>query len=387
MMKHGLIAACFTVTILLYTLYSFTQVDLNLTLSSFPVYQEIQQKLLWLGYYNRPASSVIFVSLVVMMFLNYVFMQKSNFFSGRNKRFFVFLVLAAAFAGLISYPAFSHDFFNYMFDARIVTLYHQNPYYFRALDFPGDLWVRFMHWTHRTYPYGPVWLLLTLPFSFLGFGKFVLTLFLFKAMFVSFYLLNVYLVYRIASLSGRKNPLDAAALFAFNPLIITETLVSPHNESALLTFLLLSLYFLFRGRRGFISGLCFLVAALVKYVSAVLLPLYFFPGLRRKSGHFFVILAVLLLLPLTLEINLREAYPWYFVPLLGMMVLSGNAIFSGLVTVLSFGALLRYTFYLQSGTYSPDQYLLMDWLLLLPISFWLIYYLLKISVFRLRQHR
>jgi len=63
---------------------------------------------------------------------------------------------------LFSYPFLSHDLFNYLFDAKIVTFYHQNPYILKALDFPSDPWLRFMHWTHRTYPYGPSFLFLTL---------------------------------------------------------------------------------------------------------------------------------------------------------------------------------------------------------------------------------
>ncbi len=210
----------FLYTILLFclTLFSYSQIDLNLTLSSNASYQSLQNQLIYLGYYNRPLSTLIYGVLIFLFFILYFLilqLVRQKKFSLSHINYFLVLSLGILF---FSYPAFSHDLFNYMFDARIVTKYHANPYLYKALDFPSDLWIRFMHWVHRTYPYGPVWLMVTLPFSYLGFEKFVPTLFAFKLMFTLFHVGNSILIYRILK---EKSPKDAAVgltFYALNPL-------------------------------------------------------------------------------------------------------------------------------------------------------------------------
>jgi len=112
-------------------------------------------------------STVIIVSLAGILLAIFVFILL-YFVKGLNnnkyeklKKLFIILIAVNILIGLISYPAYSHDLFNYMFDAKIATFYQQNPYLYKALDFPTDPWLRFMHWTHRYYPYGPSFLLLS----------------------------------------------------------------------------------------------------------------------------------------------------------------------------------------------------------------------------------
>jgi hypothetical protein len=183
--------------LIFFGIYSYSQIDLNLTLSANGIYQSFQKALIYIGYFNRPYSLIIFLIILSLLYFFYLL-----FFTLSVKRIISFktvciIVVLSSVILLFSYPAFSHDFFNYMFDARIITKYQLNPYLFRALDFPGDLWTRFMHWTHRTYPYGPLWLVITVPFSFFGFGKFTLTLFNFKLLFAVFHLGNIFLIYKI----------------------------------------------------------------------------------------------------------------------------------------------------------------------------------------------
>ncbi len=170
--SYGLWVGGYGLGLLALTIYSYSQIDLNLTLSSNAVYQSFQQTMIWLGYFNRPLSTTIFLVLVFLLFAIYYLLLRLVKQGRLEERQFWILVILTLGISVFAYPAFSHDIFNYMFDARIVTTYGLSPYQYKALDFPADLWIRFMHWTHRYYPYGPTWLLLTLPFSFSGFGKF-----------------------------------------------------------------------------------------------------------------------------------------------------------------------------------------------------------------------
>lgn len=370
--------------LLLFSVYTYSQIDLNLTLSGNPFYQLFQNKLIYLGYYNRPLSALIYILLIIISFIFYfLFIKASEVKNFHFKKIFIPLIIINIIFALVSYPAFSHDFFNYLFDARIAAWYHLNPYFYKALDFPDDLWIRFMHWTHRTYPYGPVWLLITLPFSFLGFGKFVITVVLFKIMFSLSYLANSYLVWLISGNINKEYQNKAAIMYAFNPLIIIESLVSPHNESLMLSFLLLSFYFILV-KKSKASALIWLIfSAGVKFVTAVLFPLYLIKKIFHNNKLFLQSAFVLLLVPLGLEIFYREAYPWYFIPLVGVGALIHSTFYYKIIVSVSLGALLRYSFFLYYGEYNQSDYLLMDLLLITPLIFAILSSILpRISSFR-----
>lgn len=340
------------------TIYSYSQIDLNLTLSSNKIYQFIQQQLIFLGYYNRLISTIILSIILVFLFLMYLrilFLIKEKKLSVQNIKWLVIITAAILF---FSYSAFSHDLFNYMFDARIITRYGQNPYLHSALDFPDDLWTRFMHWTHRTYPYGPVWLVITLIPSIFGFGKFVLTLFNFKLLFLLFHIGNVYLIYKILEKTNPKLSLLGTAVYAFNPVVLIESLISPHNEVQLLFFLLLAIYFIFIENNRLMAILNLLFSVGVKFTTLVLLPLFFFvrPGKNLgKNTRILLLFLVLLLVTLVAEILYREPYSWYFIPIVGLGALlveyTNINIFIGGATLASF---LRYLPFIYTGGYEKS---------------------------------
>lgn len=370
----------YSLVLILLGVYTYTQIDLNLTLSSNPVYQAVQNKLILLGYYQRFESALIFFILISLFFIVYILILKFNPKNPQtNKRLLLYTLVLTAVFGIISYPAFSHDLFNYLFDARIVTKYHQNPYFYKALDFPADLWTRFMHWTHRTYPYGPLWLLFTLPFSFLGRGKFVLTLILFKLMFAGIYLLNIKLIKDIISGIDKKNLNSQLYFFALNPLIIIETLISPHNESLMLLFLLFSYKSLLVYKQKIWAALWLLASIGVKFITLLLLPLLFLKNQKLNFDKFILFSVILLSIPLVIEIWYREAYPWYFIPVIGVVALSQNYRLRNLLTAISFGALLRYLPFLATGEYSAYLGKQMNLILITPPLIYLFWEIIKIT--------
>ena len=267
-MKFKLLFLLIAVNCLLLTIYSFSQVDLNLTLSSHPVYQSFQRQLTLLGYFNRPTSTAIYVFLISLLAIGYALLAKSKL----NLRQLWLLIFTTLVTLLPSYPAFSHDIFNYMFDARLVTKYQVSPWQYKALDFPADTWTRFMRWTHRPSVYPPIWIGLSLAPSLLGVGKFTLTLLLFKLMAAGFYL-------GCCQLIAKLNP-TALALFAFNPLVIIETLVNGHMEIVMALFGLLALYL---ARRKLFSWLSFIASVGIKYMTVFLLPTIISKKYLRQS--------------------------------------------------------------------------------------------------------
>jgi hypothetical protein len=304
-------------------LYSFTQVDLSLTFSQLSIYQTVEKYLQHIGFYQRPLSTLVFIVITSLLFLFYVsflyFAKKGQL---KLKALIILTVLTAAILAF-SYNAFSYDLFNYIFDAKIVSHYHQLPYFYSALDFPKDPMLNFMRWTHRFYPYGPSWLILTVPLTFIGMDYFLPTFFLFKILMALSFLGSCYLIYKISVKIFPENKLLNVAFFAFNPLVLIESLVSAHNDIPMIFFILLSIY-LFLQKKKVLSWLSNLFSVGIKFSTGALLPLFILIELFDRTGRKinwekFFIASIILSLATVLFASVRTTFqPWYLVLPLSM---------------------------------------------------------------------
>lgn len=364
-----LLTPLFGATLSILAVYSYSQIDLNLTLSSNPTYQIFQEKLIFLGYFNRPLSASLFLMIVILLFAIYIqFLRQAR--AGKIKVDQVIkLALLAAVILLFSYPAFSHDIFNYIFDARLPVTHRVSPWDYTALDFPQDLWTRFMRWTHRTYPYGPVWLAITIPFYVAGLGKFTLTLFWFKVLGALSYLGSVWL---IKKLSLRLHPQQAAfslAFFALNPLILIESLVSAHLDGAMSTLLLLALFVRIVPGKRLLAMLVLFLSAGVKFVTLGVIPVWIWWESRKQDWKPAIsVMVVGLTIAILGAILTREVLPWYIVPPLALIALLPDRKSLTLVSIgLCLGLLLRYWPFLLRGEYSAWVRRTRDILTLAPL--------------------
>lgn len=298
--------------------YSFTQVDLSLTLSTSSIYQTLQKQFQYIGFFQRPLSTLIFSVIAILLFifyLSFLYLSKKDKLkikTLRNLIFLTFLIL------VFSYNAFSYDLFNYIFDAKILTHYSQNPYFYRPIDFAGDPMLNFMRWTHRFYPYGPSWLILTVPLSFIGVSFFLPTFFLFKLLIGATYLGSVYLIYKISEILFSKYKIFNTVFFAFNPLILIEGLVSAHNDFPLVFFGLLAIYFYLKKQKIY-SFLSLVFSIGVKYSTAVFLPAFALVMLFEKFKKNvpwgkIIALSIIFSLFAVFFASLRTTFqPWYLI--------------------------------------------------------------------------
>jgi len=298
--------------------YSFTQVDLDLTLSKLPVYQAFGKSLQYVGFYQRPLSTAIFITIASLLFLFYLlslYLAKKGQIS--LKTLTILTVLSAVIL-VFSYNAFSYDLFNYIFDAKILSFYHLNPYFHKPSDFTSDPMLNFMRWTHRYYPYGPSWLVLTVPLTFIGMDYFLPTFFLFKILMALSFLGSCYLIYKISAKLFPENKLFNVVFFAFNPLVLIEALISAHNDIPMILFILLSIY-LFIQKKKMLSWISNLFSIGIKFSTGALLPLLiiieFFERTNRKiNWEKFFITAVVLSLLTVLVASIRTTFqPWYLI--------------------------------------------------------------------------
>jgi hypothetical protein len=230
---------------------------------------------------------------------------------------------------------------------------------YKALDFPGDKMLGFMHWTHRNYPYGPTWLFLTVPLSFIGFQIFIPTFFLFKILAGAMYLGTVWGIGKIIRLISPKKEVLAITLFAFNPLVIIESLVSAHNDIAMMFLCVISILFLIQ-KKYFLAFLLLVLSIGVKYATGFLLPLYLVIFLFERKHvvlkwpmifNTFLIAMILALFAATLRSTFQPWYLMYLLPLVALLPDKNYVLIPSFV--LSIVGLLNYIPYLYTGNWNP----------------------------------
>jgi len=319
MMKKLLLPLWVSAFFLLF-LYSYTQVDLSLTLSRASIIQTIEKGFQYIGWFNRPLSTYLYIGVFVFLFSLYFLTLRLISKSAISSTVIWRIIIIATVILAFSYTAFSRDIFNYIFDARIISFYHQNPYFHKALDYPGDPMLSFMHWTHRTYPYGPFWLVLTVPLTFIGNNFFLLTFFLFKFLMAGFFLITAWSIGKIAHILKLKNTLLPIAAFALNPFVFTESLVSAHNDIVMMGMAMLGTYYILRKER--VKGSVLYVLSIgIKFVTALFIIGYFILLGLSKTKYFIGLSIILMIVGVILAALRTNFQPWYLLYVVPFAVL------------------------------------------------------------------
>lgn len=337
------------VAAILLFLFSYTQVDLSLTLSQVSIFQTIEKVFQHIGFYLRPIASGWYVGLVVLFFVLYVVVLVKTP-KLRTLWTIIFVITAIL---VFSYPAFSYDIFNYMFTAKTVLMYHKNPYAVIPLQFTGvEPWLSFMHWTHLPSAYTPLWIVFTLPAYILGFGKFLLILWNIKILVAGFYIMTCWYIGKILE---KKDPATRAlgiAIFALNPLVIFETLVSGHNDIVMMAIAVASLYYS--------SYFLMAIATAMKLMTIFLFPVMIF---GYKPMWNLVAMGIGLILVLTQ----RDILPWYWVWIMPFIaLLPRNKPLVILASAVSGGLLLRYAPFFYFGHWNAPVPTIEFWVTLVP---------------------
>ena len=359
-MKNRFAFGFYLTTIFGIFLYSFTQIDLSLTFSRVTLLRNVVTAFQYIGYFNRPLSTYIYAALLALLFGFYFYFLKLTVKKKLEKKTFWKIILVTAGFLVFSYNAFSYDLFNYIFDAKIFTHYHMNPYFHKALDFSGDPMLSFMRWTHRVYPYGPVWLIMTIPLSYLGLNFFIPTFFLFKILIASSYLGSLYFIGKILRKIKPDRETFGMVFFGLNPLVIIECLVSTHLDIVMIFFALFATYNLVNKKYLFAVVLLF-VSIGVKFSSVFLLPVFFvviFLQIKRKKINWdkvfvwsFILTCLTVIFASVYSGNFQ---PWYLILPFSYALFASHKyyIFIAVISTSIF-ALSTYMPYLYLGNYDP----------------------------------
>lgn len=344
---YRLLFAGYVISSVCLFLFSYTQVDLNLTLSRVSIWQGIQTTFQHIGFYARPLAAGIFSAILFVLSVAYIVLLRGILRKDIQLSFVVRLIAVVTAVLLFSYPAaFSYDIFNYMFTAKTVLVYHQNPYTVLPQQFSGlDPWTNFMRWTHLPSAYTPLWILMTLPPFAAGLGYFLPVMFGMKLMVAVWYGLLCLLTYRILKKEDPPRAVYGLAFVALNPLIIIETLVSAHNDILLSALAVLSVWLYVRGKM-YASVLVLAASVAAKLMTITLFPVLL---LKKSRGWF----ALAMVAGLAAVLVRREFLPWYGVWIVPFAALiPRNTAFVRAVGIASVALAASYLPYIYFGEYS-----------------------------------
>jgi hypothetical protein len=356
----------------IFSLFTYALTAPNLVLSSWSIYWNFQTTMWEVFFNHRQLLTIFFVTCSFLLFGWYFllahFLKKISFAG------MILTLTVVAVPLVFSSTALSYDVFNYIFNAKMVSIYQANPHQQTAQNFSSDELVRFMHNTHTPAPYGYGWTAVSLlPFTigYIFLDSFVATWLLFRALMIAgvliFFLMswslssfvNHYIKSKVSfkiinhkSSIKKRNKLVSMPLlmlFLTNPLVLIETISSIHNDiwmmwPAVLSLLMMapltlkaihhhfgSVNFLKLLGYGLISMLLLLFSVFLKLATVVLTPLWilFFLQMLNKFkslnlskfakkthefalNHWSVLASVLLFLPLISERS-KMFLPWYLI--------------------------------------------------------------------------
>jgi hypothetical protein len=334
----------YSLTLIFLVIFSYAFVDQNLI-----YYKNIFSNFAFQNRFVTTCLYLLFLCILFGFYLLFIHLIRNKKINGRDIKF---LLGTTCFILFFSYPAMlSYDIFNYLATAKVLFFYHENPYVVMPIEFIGDPMLLFTHAANKLALYGPGWILLTgAPFA-IGFGSFLFTLIGFKLLNSIFYLLTIFLLWK---LSKSFYPI---VLFAFNPLVVIETLISNHNDIVMIFLLLFSL-FLLKEKKYFGALFLFICSVSIKYATLIILPVILFIIWKtynervinwKKIQYVSLLgmLAIFFLSPLR-----EEMYPWYaiwFLPFAALIYERKNIVH--LSIAFSFGLMLRYVPFMYSGTH------------------------------------
>ena len=346
----------FFATWILFILYSFTRLDLNLTF-----YRFVPKFFQTFGFYQRPMATILYILLCLSLFFVYL---KNTKGSGPKDLTLLKWLIAIGLTGILAYPMFSYDIFNYLFNAKMVLIFKANPHIQTAINFPDPM-LRFMRNIHTPAPYAYGWTAISLIPGLAWFlNKFLISFWTMKAFIAVFWLGQLAILRILVKKLFPKTPFRWW-LFALSPLVLIETLINGHNDVVMMLPALVSFLFLLKSKklfdRSFIHSLFFLtLSASIKYATLILLPFYFLPYLQGSSLKVkkidlptlfsWMLLAIMFIRP-------GQLHSWYLIWAFSFAVLSKSRLTLSIFTALTFGALLRYAPFIYYGHWDPPVHL------------------------------
>ena len=174
-------------------------------------------------------------------------------------------------------PVTTTDLYGYVARGYLYAQLHQNPMITKAILLPGGLSV-----DRPPSPYGPAWILVTGLVSIFGGNNLLLNMLLFKVIGFAGVAISIWLVDYLARKLYPERRLRTVALFGWCPLVIFDAIGNGHNDIIMMVCVLAA-FALMLHRRARMAFAFLVIGALIKYVSAIVIPLWLVYELRSRS--------------------------------------------------------------------------------------------------------
>ena len=182
---------------------------------------------------------------------------------------------------------FSQDMFLYGLYARLVTVYHVNPYGVALSAFPHDLLhegilqgtqgaqgAQGAQGVQGSRSPGPVWIDLSIPVVLLARESVANIILGFRLIGLAAHLVNAMLIWAILGKFRPQARISATILYAWNPLVLLLSINGMHMDVVLALFILLAILF-FQRNSPTPGWVLVLLTVLMNILCLLLLPLFF----------------------------------------------------------------------------------------------------------------
>ena len=352
-MRLKILSFFYICVLLIFSVWTYLYVDWNLELLPFLWYKNIQKGFWDFALNQRMLSAGLYIFVIFSLYILYFIILRLAYKKNINIKQIITILVIVIGILFFSHPALSHDIYNYIMTAKIITYYHENPWVIMPIEFIGEPMLKFVHAANKLVLYGPSWVLLSLLPSQAGGNNFLFTFILFKLIMVVSYAGLVKMIYKINQQLKNKDALLNTVFFAFNPLVLIEVISSSHNDVVMMFFVLLSFYYLLK-KRTVLSVFFLLFSIGIKYATIVLIPIYLLWLMHKINREKIFLYSAVLLFGVFLLSPLREEmYPWYLIwPLSLIVLIDGYSKVKALLVALSFGLLFRYVPFMLTYSWS-----------------------------------
>ncbi|HTP06611.1 MAG TPA: hypothetical protein VMP08_00055, partial [Anaerolineae bacterium] len=184
-----------------------------------------------------------------------------------------------ALALLLMYPYDAADLFDNIMHGRIISVYGANPFQKIASDFSSDPFYRYTAWRYVVSAYGPLWESLASVVTHVSGKGVIANVLAFKLTLSAFWVGCIVLIALIMRRAAPDRALAAVVLFAWNPIVLYETIGNGHNDITLVFWMLLAAWLLIDRRYG-LALIALIIGTLFKYIPVLLIPTALIIGWR-----------------------------------------------------------------------------------------------------------
>jgi alpha-1,6-mannosyltransferase len=250
------------------------------------------------------AFKIILLATNLLLVLTYWLAYKSAKTFGDKGILKIIYLFSVVFCLIMIFtpPIGSADVYNYVYRARVNTVYNENPYTVATGEYANDIFYNFSpkEWNYLTMQYGPFWTSVSIAFSNFTGDNFFWNVFIYKLLAVFSFFGTGVLLKKILEKNNPRTVIQNMLLYLWSPIIIFEAVNNAHNDMFMIFLVVFSMYLLIK-KWYILSAIVLLLAVLTKYIPLLIVPvflIYVFNQIQdtKKRRNFIWLTGVLVLL-------------------------------------------------------------------------------------------